>query len=303
MKVFANLMWAPQYASNHAPAYLPYTRGCSAWVDPRDGSKGIRFADEHPYCSRPPHIDPIAVHQFGAALANRYGADISWYAAWNEPGQHIYWPAIGLDRWDIAVARLLDEVTIPFTNGVRSVRPDAEFVGPEADHEAVIRETLKQESDRGLHLFDMITFHPYSWGQFPVDSYKRIDDAFVPAATERRNGRPLWYSEVGDDGTGRIVEWTSNVVTRDVAAINFHDFKHWFEPGTWENRTYAPNTRHAEMKSLIRRVNRRRRVLRFLRPEEPQLAVREETSGATDAAAVDRLNDWRHQILYGSTPS
>ena len=173
-------------------------------------------------------------------------------------------------------------------------------MGPEADHERVIRDVLRQEADRGLHLFDAITFHPYSWGQFPVDSYRRIDDAFVPAAMERRNGRPLWYSEIGDDHTGRIVEWTNNVVTRDVAAINFHDFKQWFEPGTWDNRSYAPDTRHAEMKKLIQRVNRRRRVIRSPGPDEPQVAVREKKpTKRRIQTAVGRLNDWRHELLHG----
>ena len=299
MKVYANLLWAPTHASNQAPTYLPYTRGCTAWVDPRDGSKGIRFAAEHPYCSVPEHIDPAAAHRFGAALASKFGDEISWYSAWNEPGQSFYWPAILFDHWDVAIARLLDEVIIPFTNGVRSVKPNATFVGPEADHEAVIRETLKQESERGLKLFDVVTFHPYAWGPFPSNSYRRIDEGFVPAAAQHRNGRKLWYSETGDDGTGKIVEWAENAVQRDVAAINFHDFKQWFQPGTWENRTYVPNTKYEDMKKLIRRVNRRRRPIGTHGPDEPRLAIREEAREMPEWKAVAHLNEWRHKLLSG----
>ena len=263
MKVYANLLWAPRHASGGWPTYLPYTEGCTAWNDPSDGSKGIRFAEERAYCTAPAHIDPAATRKFGAALAARHGADISWYAAWNEPQGKVYWPPIH-GEWDVAITRLLDEVTVPFTEGVRSVVPDAVFVGPEADHERVIASLLEQEATRGLHLFDAITFHPYSWGKFPKDSYKRMDELFVPAASKHRNGRPLWCSEIGDDGTGRIVEWANSVAKRNVAAVNFHDFRQWFQPGTWDNRTYVPNTRHRGLRTLIQRENRRRRAVRSL---------------------------------------
>lgn len=302
MRVYVNLLWAPPHAANHASTYLPYTRGCAAWNDPHDGSKGIRFASELAYCSTPAHIDPVAVRRFGEALAKRHGKDISWYSAWNEPGQDLYWPAIRSEEWNVALGRLVEEVIIPFTDGVRSVRPDAQFVGPEADHEAVIEEVLKQENERGLHLFDTITFHPYSWGKFPADSYKRIDEGFVPKATIHRNGRPLWYSEIGDDGTGQIVEWTKNVLTRDVAAINFHDFAQWFEPGTWANGTYVPNARYRDMKNLIAR-RRRPHVIRSLAAAEPRLAIRRKAAAgkATKAQlrAVANLHEWRLQLLGG----
>ncbi len=303
MKVYADLLWAPPHAANNATTYLPYTRGCAAWNDPADGSKGIRFAKELPHCSTPAHIDAMAVRRFGEALATRHGDDISWYSAWNEPGQDLYWPAIRTQEWNVALARLLEEVTIPFTDGVRSVRPNAQFVGPEADHEAVIEEVLKQESDRDLHLFDVITFHPYSWGQFPADSYKRIDEGFFPKATEKRNGRPLWYSEIGDDGTGRIVEWTQSVASRDVAAINFHDYAQWFEPGTWANGTFVPNTKYHQMQGLIRRLRRRPRVIRSL-ADEPRLGILQETSEEAEANAkgVAALHGWRLNLLRGSEP-
>jgi hypothetical protein len=260
LKVYANLLWAPRHAAGGSPAYLPYTQGCTAWNDPSDGSKGIRFAPERDYCSNPPHIDPNATRAFGAALAERHGANIWRYAAWNEPQGTIYWPPMALGDWDAAIARLLDEVTIPFTEGVRSVTPDAQFVGPEADHERVIETVLRMEADRGLHLFDAITSHPYSWGQFPDDSYARIE-GFERETVRDRFDRPRWYSEIGDDGSGRIVEWTENVIEGDVDAINFHDFAQWFAPGTWGS-TYAPNVKYYGMRDLIRRCNRKRRAVR-----------------------------------------
>jgi len=290
MKVFANLLWAPPHAAGGKKTYLPYTRGCSAWNDPLDGSKGIRFASEHDFCTTPAHIDPDVVRTFGAALATRHGDDISWYAAWNEPGGDLYWPAIRSDTRQVAIARLLDEVTIPFTEGVRSVVPGAQFVGPEADGDGVLDEALKQEADRGLKLFDAITFHPYSWGTFPDDSFKRIENEFMPAIAPHRHGRPVWYSEVGDDGTGRIVEWTENVIHRDVAAIDYHDFRQWFEPGTWESGTFVPNAKYGQMQELIRKVNQRRP------------ASFHAVSDAQRAAAVTQLRDWRRGVLRLPTP-
>jgi hypothetical protein len=284
MKVFANLLWAPKHACGGLPTYLPYTNGCTEWNDPLDGSKGIRFAHERPFCTNPPHIDAVRAREFGAALATRHGNDITWFAAWNEPGGDLYWPAIRTDNRDVAIGRLLDEVTIPFTEGVRSVKPDAQFVGPEADGEGVLDEALQQEAARDLKLFDAITFHPYSWGTFPEDSYKRIDNEFMPATLAHRNRRPVWYSEVGDDGTGRIVEWTQSAVTRDVAAINYHDFKQWFQPGTWDNGTFLPNEKYEAMQTLIARVNRRRRPVLHARAE-----------GQNDAQL--RLRDWRKGVL------
>src|SRR6185436_5165265 len=169
-------------------------------------------ANENDYCTEPPHIDAEAAREFGAALAARYGDRITWYAAWNEPGMDLYWPAIKMEDPDVAIGRLLDEVTIPFTEGVRSMRPEAQFVGPEADGHGILDEALRQEGARNLHLFDAISFHPYSWGTFPEDSYKRIDQEFMPVSMEHRSGRPIWFSESGDDGTGRIVEWTRSVL-------------------------------------------------------------------------------------------
>jgi len=285
LKVFANLLWAPKHAAQGQETYLPYTRGCTAWINPMHGEDGIRFASEREFCIHPPHIDADAARAFGAALATRHGNDITWYAAWNEPGGDLYWPAIRSENRDVAIGRLLDEVTIPFTEGVRSVRPDAQFVGPEADGEGVLDEALAQEAARGLRLFDAITFHPYSWGTFPEDSYKRIETEFMPATTAHRGNRPIWYSETGDDNTGRIVEWTENVVTRDVAAINYHDFKQWFLPGTWDNGTYLPNEKYTRMQELIARVNRRRR---------PGLRA---TSNAERDDAIAQLRGWRRGVL------
>lgn len=256
LKVYANLLWAPKWASQGQPTYLPYTAGCSAWNDPNDGSKGIRFADEYPYCSNAAHITAQNVRDFGVALAARHGDKIWCYASWNEPGGPMYWPCIKNVSLEEGIKRLQEEVTIPFTDGIRSVQKNAKFAGIEADGASVLDESLRQESDRGLHLFDSISFHPYSWGVFPQDSYKRIDTEFMPATTAHRNGRPIWYSEIGDDGTGKLMEWTQTVVsTRDVALINYHDFKQWFQPGTWDNGTYVPNALNTQMTAYIASVH------------------------------------------------
>lgn len=252
LQVYANILWAPTFASQNQPTYLPYTQGCAEWVDPNDGSKGIKFASDKSYCVTPAHIDPSAIQDFGAQLAKRYGSEITWYSHWNEPGGSFYWPAVQQDGMETGIQRLVNEVLIPFTNGVRSVTPNAQIVGCEADSGGVLDQALTQEQNGKLQLFDAITFHPYSWGVFPDDSYKRIDNEFMPAANARRNGRPIYYSEIGDDGTGKIVEWTQNVaLSRDVSLICFYDPTEWFEKGTWDNGTYVPNTLYTQMRDFI----------------------------------------------------
>jgi hypothetical protein len=300
MKVFANLLWAPKHACGGLPTYLPYTNGCTSWVDDQDGSKGIRFSLEKAFCTNPAHIDADKARAFGAALATRHGDDITWFAAWNEPGGDLYWPAIRFQNRDVAIGRLLDEVTIPFTEGVRSVKPDAQFVGPEADGEGVLSEVLQQEAARELKLFDVVTFHPYSWGKFPEDSFKRIDTEFMPATVAHRNRRPVWYSEVGDDGTGRIVEWTRDAVKRDVAAINYHDYKQWFQPGTWDNGTFVPNEKYNAMQTLIADVNRRRRP-GFHATTNAMLPIKGAEVPEDRDDALVQLRDWRKSVL-GMTP-
>jgi len=81
-----------------------------------------------------------------------------------------------------------------------------------------------------------------------------------------------------------IVEWTQSAVTRDVAAINYHDFKQWFQPGTWDNGTFLPNEKYEAMQTLIARVNRRRRP------------VLHATADGLDEAQL-RLRDWRKGVL------
>lgn len=300
MQVYANILWAPPHAAQGQKTYLPYNDGCTKFVDPDDGRKGITFANERPFCSKPAHIDAAAARDFGVALATRYGDVVSSFAAWNEPGGQFYWPAWTTDGPEAGITRLLGEVVVPFTEGVRSVKPDARFVGPEADSEGVLDQVLKQEADRGSHLFDSITFHPYSWGTFPEDSYKRIDELFLPVANARGNGRPVCFSEVGDDGTGRIVEWTENVLSRRPALINFHDYKQWFEPGTWDNGTYVPNAKYTAMQALIaaHRLGRRRPVA----PPGPRMAIKAEAAPVPVEEAVRLLANERIALVGGPPP-
>lgn len=250
LKVYANMLWAPEWAAEGQKTYLPYNDGCTEWVDPNDGSKGIKFAESRPYCTKPAHIDPNAVREFARALAERHGDAISWYSAWNEPGGEFYWPAWRSDGPEEGIRRLREEVLLPFTEGIFAARPAAEFAGPEADAEGVLDQVLQQER-KGIPLFDAISIHPYSWGKFPEDSYKRLDDLFMPIANARRFGRPIWLSEIGDDGTGRIIEWTREVIKRDISLICYHDPRQWFEEGTWESGAYVENEKAKEMREII----------------------------------------------------
>lgn len=260
MEVHVSLLWVPVHGTiEKLPTFLPYTGGCSERDDPNDpeGAKGLHLKQVD-YCLNPARIDPEWSFMVGAELAKRHGANIARYGAGNEPQGEIYNPAVRLG-WDIGMERHLRDLVIPFTMGVRSVVSDAKFIGLEADHERVVSSLLQLEHDLGLHLFDDIGSHPYSWtNEFPGDSYARAG-LFVAAAAPYLNGRSERFSECGDRGKnpGYVVEWTREIIRRfpDIAGISWHDCEQWFLPGTWDAGTYVPNEINYAMRALVREIN------------------------------------------------
>lgn len=198
VRIILNLVNLPSWMSGREPAY---DGSCyTAWYD-ADGKAHMKFRDDLPYCVNPPHVSAENVYDAAAFLARRYGPLVSTWACWNEPGNPGWPPSTALSI-DESVTRFFDELLIPFTDGVRSIIPDARFSGVEDDSADYERRVLEEENRRGLHLLDELTIHHYSHGRFPDDSYARLRDQFWPAVTPLQAGRSVRYSEISDEGCG-----------------------------------------------------------------------------------------------------
>jgi hypothetical protein len=271
MMIYASVYWAPAWASDGQPAYMPYTDGCWAW-NTSHAEDGIRFADEREYCTKPPHISDAAMFEFGAKFAERYAAVVTHYGAGNEPGVRGYWPPIREEDGWPDLDRFAHEYVDPFTRGVRSVKPDALFVGPEADSHGLVEVLLRIEAEEQQSWFDVISMHPY--GSSPADTFRRIDEDFLPAMAEHRGEREVWITENGYDENSptfrqQVAEFMSGLTTRKVITrTSFHSFSGWFKPGTVRapdglpvnpSAGYQPNDTYFDMQKLAIKSGGRRR--------------------------------------------
>jgi hypothetical protein len=265
MVVYANVIWAPAHASEGKPTYLPYTDGCSAW-NTKHAADGIRFASERDYCARPAHIDPNATFAFAKAFAERYGRNITYWGIGNEPGIQLYWPPRReSDGWP-DTDRLIAELIEPFNRGVRSVFPDALFVGPEADSSGVFGELARKESEAKAQWYDVFSFHPY--GANPEETLRRVDKEFLPEIENFRGHRDVWISEMGFDENGpnfrkQMSDFMGEIANRPaIKRVSFHSFAQWFAPGTVKapdglpvnpSAGYVPNDINRDMRERIGR--------------------------------------------------
>lgn len=263
LKVYWNWTWLPAFASGGVPAYREYWNGCAVPtpVQPGDWTgRNWRYAtrEEKPYCYPPniPHIDAQYVYWLGFDAAKRYRTAVEWWGAWNEPGGPWYWPPIVEPPYEEGVNRLFDEVVVPFTHGVRDALGAVKFIGPEADGEDIFRRCL--EKDTLVNVYDIVSFHPYSWGTFPEDSYTRTRK-FVDIA-KSLTPKEIWTTEVTDETTGRIVEWTAEMLRRfpEISAHTFFDAPQWLQAFNTGNA--VPTQKYRDMQMLISTHKKRRAV-------------------------------------------
>lgn len=215
MYAYANWTYVPSFMSEGAPAYVPY----QAWVsDPATSAADLIWAGpdgsrwrmatriERPYMYLPniPHIDAQLVEAFGYALASECSDLIDQVGSWNEPGGSAYWPPVQAPPYEVAYARLFDEVLAPFARGYRRgcTGGMATFIGPEADVESAISFLCQLEQDRGYRVFDALSFHPYSWGSPFVEKAMARSDEFMATARRWAHGRPILGTEAWDYVTG-----------------------------------------------------------------------------------------------------
>lgn len=195
----------------------------------------IHFEWERSYCYDTPRVDSLKLWFFARALASRYGAKVAFWGVWNEPEYGIYWPP---RRWYIGehvgdYDRLLNEVILPFTAGIRSVIPAAVMVGPETGDPGFLRWVLQKEKSSGSRWFDVVSLHAYPWGgRYPESALVKLDTWLLPIISEF-GPRRVWLSETSPDTSPNVVDetlaMTSAVMRRkDVEVVVFGRIGDWF---------------------------------------------------------------------------
>lgn len=225
-RIYMNLFSAPAHASGGKPAYEEGIHGC--WLLTANG--GVKYNDTLDYCTAPPHIDRQAFVAFVEQVVLRYRDKIDYYGFWNEPNYDLFWPP-RYKGGDPEFSRLINEILIPAYDTVKRLDPTAKVVGAEMDDIGSLEEIMQAEKRAGRPLWDVISFHAYSWGRpYPEHAIERLRDGFLPIAKKYSNGRPLWITETApmDEGDPveasrkavQFVEWVRS--TGDVEYIFFY---------------------------------------------------------------------------------
>jgi hypothetical protein len=207
IKVFAELMWAPQWAVQGTPAYVPFH--CMDG-DPSSPTYA-QYVKTNSYCDNR-KTDVAAFQEFVRQSVLRYGDRIRYWGFWNEPNYAIFWhgwngyPGVTdaeaipqNDRLDAVV----DNILIPGAEAARAANPNVIIVGPEPDNPDALEKLLQRDAQyfasTGKPLFDVISFHQYAPSQTAtellrfIDRYKTVIDAHDPLAGRPR--RPVWVTE------------------------------------------------------------------------------------------------------------
>lgn len=213
-------MWCPAHMAEGMTTFYPYTQGATCWnmddhgnaypaTDPRHGQ---HFADHRPWVANPPHMS--GWYEYGQRLEEALGPYLKSRAWGNELGGDFYNPMVHYpDRWDEAYRRMWYEGAYPFFQGILSVNPNAFLSGPDADGSDALRRGLQFG---GQHGYGAASFHPYAWGPFPDDATRRIDEEFRPVLDAYGSeATQEWWTECGDNGTGRGVEWVEAMLARE----------------------------------------------------------------------------------------
>lgn len=320
--IYVNLMWMPPCVTGGQPSLMPYTDGCAVYNDPRDGSKGWRYADrcgwvdanmrsavpcgkgtddtrhvppsphtmpdgtvidlgfgnqilekhpftpEKPYCLNPnvPAASASMVRAFAVAFTQRYGLASSehycagwrWSGAWNEPDGPWYWPKMyrpANDNWQWAYDALGVEIIDPWTEGVRSVRPDMVFVGNEGASPGALHFGFASERASGKHRYDIADHHlDLGFGSYPDTTIARLAE-FRTTLDRVAPTLPRWITEVDDDAAGHLPDWYATMNKRtdgyERAFLYPHD-DGWFKPGTWKSGQPEPNDYYYAMRRAVR---------------------------------------------------
>ena len=198
LQIYANIMWAPEWAVQGTRGYYPWhcmdETNIPAFIN-RPGCDNRRPDTEH-------------FKTYVREAVRRYGNRIRYWGFWNEPNYPIFWhsnydPNNHEDpvRYYQNLKDLVDYILIPGAEAARAENPNVLIVGPEVDGPQALNYILEREVEyrqlTGKNLFDVISFHQY----IPYDG-TRIEDALDAYRTNGglnlyQAGRPVWVSESG----------------------------------------------------------------------------------------------------------
>jgi hypothetical protein len=207
VQVYADLMWAPEWATQNTQALIPWHCMDS---DPNSPNythyvPGRLDCDNH----KP---DVAAFRAYVTAAVSRYGDRIKYWGFWNEPNYAIFWHSWtggGSETnaenipWEVRVNDVVDNIIIPGAEAARAANPNVLIVGPETDNPDTLELVLQRDDQyfaaHGIPLFDVISFHQYAPGNRAcdvlalIDRYKTVIDQHDPQPNRSR--RPVWLTE------------------------------------------------------------------------------------------------------------
>jgi hypothetical protein len=261
----------PQGDSRHNVAVI---------VNPANSMDKHPFQPEKPYCmpGNVPHRDIDMERHLAATLAARYGnltrkgkRVVIGYTRENEPDIRAYNPSMS-EPWALAYDRYVREVWTPFIEGVRSVVPDALFIGPEAASPGALRFFHEAAVRGGLGLGGEINWmpsgHMYAQGgvPFPQGTINEIERIGGWRDNMKRAGFEIMTnSEIGAghnivaDGKatqGPLVDGLRELRDRYPWIISHfvHEYTGWFEGGqeAWDKGRFVRNQLSRDMERLIK---------------------------------------------------
>lgn len=235
---------------------------------------GDQYDLTKPWCALPGHVIPEELYKHGQFVGTAYGPSVDLFCAGpNEPGLRIYNTLIrrvelGHMTLKEAIGFVMTEQIIPFTEGVRSVVPNARFLSTGADSDTILRLILEYERDHKLHLFDDLGIHAHSWAPDGAtsDSFRRIKE-FKVVLDELGNGRPEWLDEWEDrtrpvPPIGTHVEFARGAfeLLPRAKVIGVHDLDKLFTPDSWFDpinagppppNAYVPSETHKAIQKYV----------------------------------------------------
>lgn len=254
------------------------------WNDPLNAAAGIhvygdpqhadadRVSAPRPWCANAdlvPHVDAAFMRAAGRQIGEHFGRDRVTFHGWgNEFGNADCWLPIRFDGANAAGGedtmrtRAFPEMVVPYTEGLRSVQPDAKFIASEADGADILRRYCEVETEVfGTPPSSLLSFHPYGQGDgFPDGSYKKIETEYLPIVQAHGKGRPYLFSEISDEGTGRFAEWLAEAVRRykpwAVFALR-EEWDQWFRD--WLHGDVTLTAKGEAVKPVTRAITKRRR--------------------------------------------
>lgn len=217
LQVYANIMWAPNWAVQNTPGSCPWYCGTGPFEPGGTTNSGCQLSTQpgtNGCDQRMP--DTAAFQTFVRQAVSRYGNRIRYWGFWNEPNYLFFWhslynPANLNDDtyFNQNLQNLVDNILIPGYEAAKQANPNVQIVGPEIDHPLGLQYILQQDDlyfqRTGHHFFDVISFHQYPPGgdaTLPaagvppaqgtmwdlLDRYKSIVQTY-------RAGRPVWVTE------------------------------------------------------------------------------------------------------------